>query len=115
MLVSSVFQGRLSRTLVAGTPGLRGLTAPGGTFRLAGWADHARTICRMKPLHIAASLRIVSKHLHVRKVSIMAARDAIQRAAKAPVYGPMVDELEQATGMPIAELAELTKKWLPKG
>jgi hypothetical protein len=70
----------------------------------------------VKPLHIAASLRVVSKHTHVRKISIMAARDAIQRAAKVPVmHGPMIAELEEVTGMPIAELAELTKKWLPKG
>jgi len=26
----------------------------------------------------------------------------------------MVDELEHATGLPIGELAELTKKWLRK-
>ena len=68
----------------------------------------------MKPLHIAASLRIVSKHLHVRKVAIAAARDAIQRAAKMPeLHQAMVAELEQVTGMRVAELAELTKKWLP--
>jgi hypothetical protein len=51
-----------------------------------------------KPLHIAASLRVVSKHLHVQKVSIKAARDAIQRAAKPPAHGPLVEELEQVTG-----------------
>jgi len=27
----------------------------------------------------------------------------------------MLDGLERVTGMPIARLAELTKKWLPKG
>jgi hypothetical protein len=26
----------------------------------------------------------------------------------------VTEELEEATGLPIADLAELTKKWLPK-
>jgi hypothetical protein len=67
-------------------------------------------------LHIAARLRVVSKHTHVRKISVDAVRQAIQRAAKATTEHerPMVAELEQVTGLSIAELAKLTEKWLPR-
>lgn len=70
----------------------------------------------MRPLHIATP-RVVSKHMHVRKISIMAARDAIQRAARLQTESerPMVADLEEVTGLSIAELAGLTKKWLPRG
>jgi len=49
----------------------------------------------------------------------MAAREAIQRAAAATTRTReeqlLIEDLERITGVAIAELAELTKKWLPKG
>jgi hypothetical protein len=55
-----------------------------------------------QPLHIAASLRIVGKHLHMSKPSIEQARGAIERAAtgrRTAEQQPMVDELERVTGL----------------
>ena len=64
-----------------------------------------------KPLHIATSLKIVAKHMHVAKPSIMVVRDRIQRLAGSRVTREdqlLAEELEEATGMPIADLAKLT-------
>jgi hypothetical protein len=72
----------------------------------------------VKPLHIAVSLRIVAKHLHMPKLPIATAQDAIRRAV--PEKGrtkeeqAMVDELERVTGMPVGHLARLTEKWPAK-
>jgi hypothetical protein len=48
--------------------------------------------------------------MHAAKPSTMVVRDAIKRAARQGVRTRMVEELEESTGMSIAELAELTKK-----
>ena len=70
-----------------------------------------------RPLHIAASLRVVAKHLHMPKLSIATARAAVERAAKPTTNEEraMVEELERVTGLSIAELVERSKAWLPKG
>ena len=71
-----------------------------------------------KPLHVATSLKIVAKQMHVAKPSIMVVRDRIQRLAGARVTREdqlLAEELEEATGMPIAELAKLTERWLSEG
>jgi hypothetical protein len=73
----------------------------------------------VKRLPIADRLRVAAKHRHIPRIPIATARADIQRLAAAgtPTHADqqLVDELEHATGMRIAELAELTKKWLPKG
>jgi len=75
-------------------------------------------MARPKPLHIAASLRVIARHKHVPGISLQAAREIIQGAAAAPSLSreeqSMVDDLERTTGVPLAELAELTKRWLPR-
>jgi len=92
------------------------------TSRLADEGELARDSsydASVKLLHITASLRVVAKHRHMPKVSMETARDIIERAAVAPSLSHedqlMVDDLERVTFVPIAELAELTKKWLPRG
>lgn len=76
---------------------------------------HRRRIATVKPLHIAASLRVVAKHKHMPRIPIETAREAIQRAAAAAARTHeeqrMVDELERVTGMPVADLAKLTEQW----
>jgi hypothetical protein len=69
----------------------------------------------VKPLHIAVSLRIVAKHRHIPKISLVQAREAIQRVAVAPTQADrlMIEDLERTTLMSISELAAITIKWLP--
>lgn len=59
-----------------------------------------RSLSPEKPLHIAASLRIVARHEHMPRITVEAARDVIQRAArdKSRSHGDqlMVDDLERA-------------------
>jgi hypothetical protein len=72
----------------------------------------------MKPLHIAACLRIVGKHLRIPKPSIVVVRERIQRLARSRVTQEdmaLAIELEAATRMSIAGLAKLTEEWLPRG
>ena len=68
----------------------------------------------MKPLHIATSLKIVSKHLRMPRPDINVVRDRIQRLARSQVTAEdqaLALELQAATRMSIAQLAELTKSW----
>lgn len=69
-------------------------------------------------LHLAASARVLASYLCVQSLSFEEARTWIRRLAivhSGPVEQHLIDELEQVAGMPIADLAELTKEWLPKG
>jgi hypothetical protein len=69
-----------------------------------------------RPLHIATSVLIIAKHRHT-AVSVSDARDAIQRLAAAtwPTTEDkrVIEDLAGATGLPLSELAEVTKEWLP--
>ena len=71
----------------------------------------------MEPLHLFTSLRTVREHRHVRDIGIAATRDAICRLAAAPPSTHedqrLAENLEQATKLPIDELAKVTKRWLP--
>jgi len=75
-------------------------------------------MARAKPLHIAASLRVIGRHKRTAGISLQAARDVIQGAAAAPSLSHddrlMVEELERVTGESIAELARLANQWLPR-
>jgi len=67
-------------------------------------------------LHIPAGRRVLAKHKGVRTISIADAHDAIRRAAASPSPegAPMVAELEQVTGLRIADLAKLAReRWQP--
>ena len=72
----------------------------------------------MKPLHRVTSLRIVAKRTHMPKVGILTARDVIHRLAASTTRTHedelQIEDLERATGMPVAELAKLTDKWPPR-
>jgi hypothetical protein len=68
----------------------------------------------MKPLHIATSVKIVSKHLRMERPNVMVVRDRIQRLARSQVTAEdqaLALELQAATRMSMAQLAELTKEW----
>lgn len=68
--------------------------------------------------HLTASTLVIAKYLCVQSVSIDEALMWIRRLAIVYSGVPeqhLVAELEAATGMPIADLAELTKKGLPRG
>ena len=73
----------------------------------------------MGRLHIATSLRIVAKHKHMPGITIVQARDIVQRLAAAEAYprdeSRLVMELQQRTGLSIADLAKLTKQWPLEG
>ena len=73
----------------------------------------------MKALHIATSLRIVAKHKHMPGIPIDQAREIIQDVAKRKTLTRdderLIDDLEGRTGVSIAELARLTKEWVPEG
>jgi hypothetical protein len=75
-------------------------------------------MARARPLHIAASLRVIARHKPAAVISLQAARDIIQGAAAAPSLSHddrlMVEELERVTGESIAELADLANQWLPR-
>jgi hypothetical protein len=72
----------------------------------------------VKALHIATSLRIVAKHKHMPGIPLEQARDIIQGLAVAKTRTHdderLVEDLERVTGLPIAELAKLTKEWSPR-
>ena len=68
--------------------------------------------------HLAASMRVVASHLHMRRVTIDTARDAAldaARAAKAGTAGPeistLIARLEKVTGVGIAELGKAADGW----
>jgi hypothetical protein len=68
--------------------------------------------------HLAASMRVVASHLHIRRATIDTARDAVidaARAVKAGTAGPeiatLVARLENVTGVGIAELAKAAEGW----
>jgi hypothetical protein len=70
------------------------------------------------PLHIATSLRIVRKHLNAKSNELAGARDVIKRAALAAAHNSetnteraMREELEQRTGIGIAQLAGIAEHW----
>jgi hypothetical protein len=78
------------------------------------------TLIDMKPLHIAASLKIVAKHKHMPGIPLEQARDVIRGLVMpggrvTQDDERLVEDLERVTGMPIAELARLTVEWVPKG
>jgi hypothetical protein len=63
--------------------------------------------------HLAASLRVISSHLHMRRASIDDARDEVLNAAQhvkpgsvTPEVENLVARLEKVTGAGIAELAK---------
>lgn len=71
-----------------------------------------------KPTHLAASMRVVASHLHMRRVDIATAKRSVQEAAEhiaAGIAGPesesLATRLEEVTGSPIAELAQLANDW----
>jgi len=66
-------------------------------------------------LHLTASLRIVAKHKHMPKLTVVQARDAIEHLATAAQLTReeqrLAQDLEAATKIPVAELARITKQW----
>lgn len=71
-----------------------------------------------KPTHLAASMRVVASHLHMRRVDIATARQSVLEAAEHVASGIAGDEslslaarLEKVTGSSIAELAVFAKDW----
>ena len=74
----------------------------------------------VKPLNITVSLRVVAEHEDLPRISFIQVREIVHGRADGQRLPPvthedqrMLEELEQITGVSIAELAELTKKWLP--
>ena len=68
--------------------------------------------------HLAASLRVISSHLHTRRASIAVARDEVLNAAArvkkanvTPEIETLVARLEKVTGVGIAELAKAAESW----
>ena len=68
--------------------------------------------------HLAASMRVVASHLHMRRVTIDTARDAVIDAARllktgnpTPEATILVARLEKVTGATIAELAKHAENW----
>jgi hypothetical protein len=71
-----------------------------------------------KPTHLAASMRVVASHLHMRHVSVAAAKAEVLRAAELVAAGTdlpenarLVATLEKVTGASIAELAVFADDW----
>ena len=65
----------------------------------------------MKPLHIATSLKVVSKHMRLERPNVMVVRDRIQRLACSQVTPEgqvLALELQAANRM---SMAELTQSW----
>lgn len=70
------------------------------------------------PLHLAASLRVVSAHLHVRFADIATARETVLDTARQIAAGEETPELmklaaklERVTGCSIGELAAHAAHW----
>ena len=68
--------------------------------------------------HLAASMRVVASHLHMRRVTIDTAREQALEAAQAAKGGSATPELEiliarleKVTGVDIAELAKAAEDW----
>ena len=68
-----------------------------------------------RPLHIAASIKIVAQHRNIPGMTIDTARDEIKRLAAGSGETPedirLRVHLERSTGMKIKDLAELTEQW----
>lgn len=71
----------------------------------------------VKRLHITASLRIVAEHRDTPGISIYNARSLIRELANAKHRTlddqRLVEDLERATRVSIAELARLSAQWMP--
>ena len=68
--------------------------------------------------HLAASMRVVASHVHMRYVTAAIARDTVLDAATRIAEGSITPEievlrrrLEKGTGVPIADLAKLARTW----
>ncbi len=68
--------------------------------------------------HLAASMRVVASHLHMRRVTIDTAREAVVDAARrakagrsTPENEVLVDRLEKVTGASISELSKAAERW----
>jgi hypothetical protein len=68
--------------------------------------------------HLAASMRVVASHLHMRRATIDTAREAVLDAARAVKEGTatpetkiLVARLEKLTGVGIAEPGNAAEGW----
>jgi hypothetical protein len=68
--------------------------------------------------HLAASMRVVASHLHMRRVTIDTAREQVLEAAQAakagtatPEIALLVARLEKVTGANIADLGKAAEGW----
>jgi hypothetical protein len=68
--------------------------------------------------HLAASMRVVASHLHMRRVTIDTARDEVLKAAHLlqsgsadPETKTLAARLEKVTGVGVAELAKAAESW----
>ena len=71
-----------------------------------------------RPTHLAASMRVVASHLHMRRVDVATAKARVKEAAEhiaAGVAGPdsesLAARLQKVTGVGIAGLAEFAEGW----
>jgi hypothetical protein len=71
-----------------------------------------------KPTHLAASMRVVASHLHMRRVDTLTAKQKVKETAEhiaSGIAGPesesLAARLEKVTGASIAELADFAKDW----
>ena len=81
--------------------------------------DRSRAATGSRRLHIADSLRIIAKHTRISSLSITQARVIIQELAAAQAHtrneGRLIQELQERTGLSIADLATLSREWLQTG
>lgn len=70
------------------------------------------------PTHLAASMRVVASHSHMRHIPVADAKKEVIRAAELhaegldlPENARLVAKLEKVTGASIDELAVLAKGW----
>jgi hypothetical protein len=68
--------------------------------------------------HLAASMRVVASHLHIRRATIDTAREVVLDAARAvkggtaePETESLVARLEKVTGVGSAELGKAAEGW----
>ena len=68
-----------------------------------------------KPTHLAASMRVLASHLHMRRLTIDITRDEVLKAAHLPQTATeaktLVARLEKVTGVGIAEVAKGAGGW----
>ena len=71
-----------------------------------------------KATHLAASMRVVASHLHMRRATIDTVREMVLDAAQAvkagtatPEVEALVARLERVTGAGIAELGNAAEGW----